>query len=74
MTRSVHLLCDWIFDELEIERIGIHVEPDNAPSRAVAEAAGFQFEGVLRSFFINKGRRRDAAFYSLLREEMPQPR
>jgi ribosomal-protein-alanine N-acetyltransferase len=74
MTRSVRLLCGWIFVELEIERIGIHVEPDNASSRAVAEAAGFQFEGVLRSFFINKGRRRDAAFYSLLRHELPQPR
>ena len=74
MTRSVRLLCGWIFDELEIERIGIHIEPDNAASRAVAEASGFQFEGVLRSFFINKGRRCDAAFYSLLRGELPQPR
>lgn len=73
MTRSVRLLCRWIFAELEIERIAINVEPDNVRSRAVPERCGFQFEGVLRSYFINKGRRRDAASYSLLRDEMPQP-
>ena len=45
-------------------------EPSNAASRAVAERAGFAFEGVLRSWHMNKGTRRDAAIYSLLRGEL----
>jgi RimJ/RimL family protein N-acetyltransferase len=68
-TRAVRLLCDWAFESLPLERIEIHAEPENLPSRRVAEAAGFRFEGILRSYFVNKGRRRDAASYSLLRGE-----
>lgn len=69
-TRAVRLLSAWAFDNLPVERIEIHAEPENARSRRVAEAAGFSFEGVLRSYFVNKGRRRDAATYSLLRGEL----
>jgi len=72
MVRAVRLLCAWIFETLPIERIEIQVEPDNAPSHAVAERAGFSFEGILRSHMLIKGRRRDAASYSLLRGELPQ--
>ncbi len=71
MTRAIGLLARWIFDSLPIERLQLGIEPDNAPSRAVALRAGFQFEGVLRSYFVNKGVRRDAAFYSLIRGELP---
>jgi RimJ/RimL family protein N-acetyltransferase len=67
---AVRLLCGWIFDELPIDRITISAEPENASSRRVAEKAGFTFEGVLRSYFVNKGTRRDAALYSLLRSEL----
>ena len=69
--RAVRLLCGWIFESLPIDRVEIHAEPENMPSRRVAEAAGFRFEGVLRSYFVNKGERRDAASYSLLRGELP---
>jgi RimJ/RimL family protein N-acetyltransferase len=71
MTRALRLLARWIFDSLPIERLQLGIEPDNAPSRALAERAGFTFEGVLRSYFVNKGRRRDAASYSLIRGELP---
>lgn len=73
MTRSVLLLCRWIFTELGIHRIAILIEPDNWRSRAVPERCGFRFEGVMRSYFEDKGRRRDVAVYSLLRDELPQP-
>jgi RimJ/RimL family protein N-acetyltransferase len=68
--RAVRLFCRWIFDELPMERITISADPENAASRRVAEKAGFTFEGVLRSFYVNKGRRHDAASYSLLRGEL----
>jgi RimJ/RimL family protein N-acetyltransferase len=69
-TRAVRMLSGWVFDNVPVDRIEIHAEPDNSASRRVAERAGFTFEGVLRSYFVNKGVRRDAASYSLLRGEL----
>jgi RimJ/RimL family protein N-acetyltransferase len=69
MTRAVRLLSAWVFDELPVDRIEIIVDPRNASSRAVAERAGFRFEGVLRSYVVMKDRRRDMAMYSLLRTD-----
>jgi RimJ/RimL family protein N-acetyltransferase len=66
-TRAVRALADWAFASLPIERINICAEPDNAASRRVAENAGFTFEGILRSWHVNKDRRADCAMYSLLR-------
>jgi ribosomal-protein-alanine N-acetyltransferase len=67
MTRAVRLLSRWVFDNLPIERIQITVQPENEASRAVAERAGYAFEGILRSYIEIKDRPRDAAMYSLLR-------
>jgi RimJ/RimL family protein N-acetyltransferase len=58
-----------VFDNLPIERIQITVQPDNRASRAVAERAGYAFEGILRSYIEIEGRPRDAAMYSLLRAD-----
>ena len=69
-TRAVRMLSAWAFENLPTDLIEIHAEPDNAASRRVAERVGFRFEGVLRSYFVNKGVRRDAASYSLLRGEL----
>ena len=69
MTRAVRLLSRWVFDNLPIERIQITVQPDNEASRAVAERAGYSFEGILRSYIEIKGTRHDAAMYSLLRAD-----
>lgn len=63
---ATRLLADWALDELELSRIDIHADEHNASSRRVAEKAGFHFEGVLRSYREIKGRRIDAAMYSLL--------
>jgi RimJ/RimL family protein N-acetyltransferase len=66
-TRAVKLLAGWIFEALPIDRVEICAEPENTGSRLVAERTGFTFEGVLRSYIVNKGTRRDMAMYSLLR-------
>ena len=70
-TRALRLVSAWAFENLPLDRLEIHAEPDNEPSRRVAERAGFRFEGILRSYFVNKGRRRDACSYSLIRGELP---
>jgi RimJ/RimL family protein N-acetyltransferase len=72
-TRAVRLLAGWIFASLPVDRIGIAAERDNAASCAVAERAGFRFEGVLRSWLVIKGVPRDTAMYSLLRGELADP-
>jgi RimJ/RimL family protein N-acetyltransferase len=70
MTHAVRILSEWAFDALSMERIEITIEPANTASRAVAERAGYTFEGVLRSHTMIKDRRRDMAMYSLLRGDL----
>ena len=74
MTGAVRLMSDWVLETLPVDRIEIAIQQENHASRAVAERAGYTFEGVLRSHTLIKGRRRDMAVYSLLRGELRSPR
>jgi ribosomal-protein-alanine N-acetyltransferase len=65
-TRALRLLCEFAFEQLEVVRIELAVDPGNAASIGVAERAGFRREGLLRSFIEIKGKRRDVLMYSLL--------
>ena len=69
-TRAVRLLARWCFDSLGLARLQVFVEPDNAPSRRVAEACGFVEEGRLRSHTEHDGRRYDSLVYGLLPGEL----
>ena len=69
MRRAIRLFTRWIFRSLPIDRISIMTAVENAASRTVAERAGFQFEGVLRSYLVFKDGRHDVAMYSLLRSD-----
>jgi RimJ/RimL family protein N-acetyltransferase len=62
------LLSRWALGQEGVERVYLNADVDNTPSRRVAERAGFQLEGVLRSAHWNArlGRRQDWAQYSLL--------
>jgi RimJ/RimL family protein N-acetyltransferase len=48
------------------------VEPWNEAAIRVAERAGFQQEGVLRSWQEVGGERKDMLMYSLLRGDLPE--
>jgi RimJ/RimL family protein N-acetyltransferase len=68
--QAVELVTGWAFDSLGIERMEILVDPRNEPSVRVAEAAGYSYEGVLRSYRPSRnGGRLDLAMYSRLRTE-----
>jgi RimJ/RimL family protein N-acetyltransferase len=61
----------WALLDAGIARVSLHAAVDNAASRHVAEAAGFRFEGVLRSAAPTRGGNRvDAALYSMIREDL----
>jgi RimJ/RimL family protein N-acetyltransferase len=69
-TRALLLACAFAFDQLDLHRVEVTIEPENEASRRVALAAGFTEEGLLRSYMPVAGRRRDMVMYSLLRSEL----
>jgi RimJ/RimL family protein N-acetyltransferase len=71
-TRAVRLISRWALRELGLPRLGLFTEPPNVQSQHVAERAGFQREGVLRSWTEIDGRRRDYVSFSLLRGELEE--
>jgi RimJ/RimL family protein N-acetyltransferase len=72
MTRALRLLARWAFEDGGAARVQLRADVENVASRRVAEKAGFQLEGVLRSAHWNArlGRRQDWAMYSLLPGEL----
>jgi len=72
MTRALRLVARWAFDDCGAARVQLRADVENVASRRVAEKAGFQLEGVLRSAHWNPrlGRRQDWAMYSLLPGEI----
>lgn len=67
VTRAVKMVASAIFVEWpHLERLEALVDVDNEGSQRVLEKAGFQREGVLRKYFLSKGRLRDMVIFSLL--------
>jgi RimJ/RimL family protein N-acetyltransferase len=69
MTEAVRLVSRWALDELGVERIGLLVYVGNDASARVAERAGYQREGLLRRYAMQRGVARDCIVYSLLRDD-----
>jgi RimJ/RimL family protein N-acetyltransferase len=58
-------------DELGLIRLELITDVDNVASQGVAQKAGFQREGVLRSHLRHPdGHRRDSVMFSLLPGEL----
>ena len=73
MTSAVAALVNHAFAGLQLNRLEIRTDVENAPSRAVAERLGFRFEGTLRqSYRVTDERYSDDAVYSLLRSDPRQ--
>jgi RimJ/RimL family protein N-acetyltransferase len=64
--RACALLAQFGFGTLGLIRIEIVAEPDNLPSRRVAEKLGARFEAVARQRLWIHEQARDAAVYALL--------
>jgi RimJ/RimL family protein N-acetyltransferase len=64
--QSLQMLGDWAIEELGLGRLQVQIDPENAASHAVAQRAGYQREGLLRSSFVLHGERKDCVIYSRL--------
>ena len=66
-TEALAGLCRWAVDTLDVKRLELLTDVDNRGSQRVAEKAGFQREGILRSSLENRdGHVRDSVMFSLL--------
>jgi RimJ/RimL family protein N-acetyltransferase len=63
---AVTLLAGFAFAHANLVRVEIVAEPDNVPSRRVAEKAGAVFEGVARNRLVIRGVPVNGAVYSLV--------
>jgi RimJ/RimL family protein N-acetyltransferase len=70
-TEALRALCRWAVETLDVKRLELLTDTDNHGSQRVAEKAGFQREGILRSSLeYRDSARRDSVIFSLLPEEM----
>jgi RimJ/RimL family protein N-acetyltransferase/nitrite reductase/ring-hydroxylating ferredoxin subunit len=72
-TRALRLVTRWGFEALGIERLSLWTLPGNSTSQAVAERAGFRYEGMVRNWESDRdGRPIDCAMYALTRDDLDE--
>jgi RimJ/RimL family protein N-acetyltransferase len=69
-TRALRLFSSWVFEALPVVRLEAIPEVDNTHSQRLLARVGFKREGVLRSYQVVHGERRDMVMYSLLAQDL----
>lgn len=69
MRQAVDAVVDYAFSTLDLSRIEAACLPENKPSRALLEQAGFKYEGVAQSYLQIAGRWRTHVLYANLRTD-----
>ena len=68
---ALRTLCRWAVETLGLKRLELLTDIDNRGSQRVAEKAGFQREGILRSSLeYRDGTRGDSLMFSLLPQDL----
>jgi RimJ/RimL family protein N-acetyltransferase len=62
----VRLIVPWAFEEMDLARVQLTTHPNNPASQRVAGRCGFRYEGALRGYREQHGRRVDLAMYGRL--------
>jgi RimJ/RimL family protein N-acetyltransferase len=73
-TEAMYLMMRRAFDELGYRRYEWKCNSLNAPSWNAAERLGFHYEGTFRQAWVQKGRNRDQAWFSIIDGEWPATR
>lgn len=63
------LLADWAFEQLDVDRLSLFIEPWNEASIKTAERAGFTREGILRGWERIDGEPKDVLSFARLRSD-----
>lgn len=66
---ATHLLLEYGFDRLNLNRIFLHVLAENVRALELYRKCGFSEEGRLRQAFFDKGAFRDILMMSVLRDD-----
>lgn len=66
-TAALESLTDWAWSLSNVSRLQLYIEPRNEGSWRTAEKAGFEREGLLRSWELVGDERRDMFMYALVR-------
>jgi RimJ/RimL family protein N-acetyltransferase len=69
-SRSLRVATEWLLGRCELARVQILTEPNNEAMIGAARAAGFQYEGVLRGYTLDRGDRVDNAVLGRVREDL----
>lgn len=69
MTEALSAIIPFAFQQLDMNRIGALIHPNNAPSRKLITKLGFQQEGLLRDYVLAGGEYMNLIMYSLLKSE-----
>jgi RimJ/RimL family protein N-acetyltransferase len=68
-TEAIYLISQHVFQDLGYRRLEWKLNALNEPSHRAALRFGFTFEGTFRQHMIVKGRSRDTAWYSILKDD-----
>lgn len=66
-TDAMMAFLDYLFNELNLNRVYLHTQPYNPRAIASYEKCGFVREGVLRQWYFVKGQYHDSYLMSILR-------
>ena len=66
---AIEAIVDYVFGQMNFQRIEALIEPPNLSSQQVVEKLGFIREGLLRNYEFTNGKFDDLYMYSLLRED-----
>lgn len=69
ITKSIKILINYAFDDLQLHKIEIGAARDNTRSRAIPEKLGFKREGEIRDYEYINGRFLDRIIYGLKADE-----
>ncbi|GHC60942.1 GNAT family N-acetyltransferase [Ulvibacter litoralis] len=68
--KSVQRLCDFAFNELDLNRVSIKCAVNNEPSKSIPKNLGFKFEGIEREAeLVSENVFRDLEVYSKLKKD-----
>lgn len=74
MTEALTAVLDYMFNEVELNRVQALTDPTNTPSVRLLDKLGFRQEGVLRDHTYFRGKYLNDLLFSLLRREWDKRR